>query len=131
MKDKIFFFKLVVLLFCMLLTGKVEAQENTNERAKWFTDSRFGMFIHWGVYSGTEGIWKGERIRHANNYAEWIYYRNRIDKDEYASVLDRFVWADINPEEWVLLAKEAGMTLVILGKPQMISMVKNTNPSKI
>ena len=32
------------------------AQKNTNERALWFTDARFGMFIHWGVYSGAEGI---------------------------------------------------------------------------
>ena len=41
-------------------------QKLTNERARWFTDSRFGMFIHWGVYSGAEGIWKGEKLRNDN-----------------------------------------------------------------
>lgn len=102
----------ILVLFCFLFVGNSFAQEQTNERAKWFTDSRFGMFIHWGIYSGIEGLWKGEKLRHANDYAEWIYYRNRIDKEEYAAVIDRFNWDEIKPEEWVILAKEAGMKYV-------------------
>lgn len=84
-------------------------QKQTNERAKWFTDARFGMFIHWGVYSGAEGYWKGEKLRNDNDYAEWIFYRNRIEKDEYLTLLDRFNWDEIDPEEWVILAKKSGM----------------------
>ncbi|MEM7484586.1 MAG: alpha-L-fucosidase [Bacteroidota bacterium] len=102
------------ILACLLVNGTMLAQENTNKRAEWFTDSRFGMFIHWGIYSGAEGIWKGEKIRHDNNYAEWIYYRNRIDKEEYVKLLNRFEWDAINPEEWVLLAKKAGMKYITL-----------------
>lgn len=107
-------FKLIFVFIFLLINGNgtMLAQENTNQRAEWFTDSRFGMFIHWGIYSGAEGIWKGEKIRHDNNYAEWIYYRNRIDKQEYIKLLDRFKWDDINPEEWVILAKKAGMKYV-------------------
>jgi len=92
----------------------LHAQNNTNERAKWFTDARYGMFIHWGVYSGAEGFWKGEKIRHNNDYAEWIYYRNAIEKDEYLSLLDRINWDEVNPEEWVILAKKAGMKYITL-----------------
>ena len=62
---------------------QLSAQSQINERARWFVDTRFGMFIHWGVYSGAEGIWKGEKLRYDNDYAEWIQYRNRIEKDEY------------------------------------------------
>ncbi|TKG95883.1 alpha-L-fucosidase [Puteibacter caeruleilacunae] len=102
---------LVSLVLLCLLTS---AQKNVNNRARWFVDSRFGMFIHWGVYSGAEGVWKGEKIRYDNDYAEWIYYRNRIDRNEYVTLLDRFVWEDINPEEWVLLAKAAGMKYVTI-----------------
>ncbi len=91
-----------------------QAQVHTNERAEWFTDARFGMFIHWGVYSGAEGIWKGEKLRNDNDYAEWIYYRNRIARDEYLTLLDRFDWESIDPEQWVLLAKKAGMKYVTL-----------------
>ena len=90
------------------------AQINTNERAKWFTEARFGMFIHWGVYSGAEGFWKGEKLRNANNYAEWIYYRNRIARDEYTTLLERFDWEKIDPEKWVILAKKAGMKYVTI-----------------
>jgi len=107
---KILFSLLLCLLFCSLLA----AQEQTNARARWFTDARFGMFIHWGVYSGAEGIWKGERHRDDNNYAEWILYRNRIARDEYLTLLDRFDWASIDPEQWVLLAKRSGMKYVTL-----------------
>ena len=107
-------FLLLLLAGGILLQFPASAQKNTNQRALWFTDARFGMFIHWGVYSGAEGIWKGEKHRDDNDYAEWIYYRNRIDREEYLTLLDRFRWEDIDPEEWVLLAKEAGMKYVTL-----------------
>ena len=84
------------------------------ERTRWFTDARFGMFIHWGLYSAAEGIWKGERHRYMNNYAEWIRYRNRIPADAYGKLAERFVWEEINPEDWVLLAKKAGMKYLII-----------------
>ncbi|MCK5207513.1 MAG: alpha-L-fucosidase, partial [Cyclobacteriaceae bacterium] len=40
---------LVLLIFC---STQLFSQSQTNERAQWFVDARFGMFIHWGVYSG-------------------------------------------------------------------------------
>ncbi len=101
-----------LILLCLCFTGF--AQKNTNERAQWFTDSRFGMFIHWGVYSGAEGYWKGEKLRNDNDYAEWILYRNRIDREEYVTLLDRFQWDEIDPEEWVILAKKSGMKYITI-----------------
>jgi len=106
--------KICLLAFASLLTLNTFAQKDTNPRAIWFTDARFGMFIHWGVYSGAEGIWKGEKLRNNNDYAEWIYYRNRIARDEYTTLLDRFDWDKIDPEKWVLLAKKAGMKYVTI-----------------
>lgn len=99
---------LIFLLFTFTISS-VSAQKNTNQRAQWFTDSRFGMFIHWGVYSGAEGYWKGEKLRNDNDYAEWIFYRNQIEKDEYVGLLDKFDWDKIDPEKWVILAKNSGM----------------------
>ena len=104
----------ITLLTFLFLFTPLQAQEQTNERAKWFVDARFGMFIHWGIYSGAEGFWKGEKIRHNNDYAEWIQYRNSIDKESYISLLDRFDWESVDPEEWVILAKEAGMEYVTI-----------------
>lgn len=107
--------KIISIFFLLFLSGiSVFSQSQTNERALWFSDARFGMFIHWGVYSGAEGYWKGEKLRNNNNYAEWLLYRNRIEKEEYLTLLDRFDWDEIDPEEWVILAKKAGMKYVTL-----------------
>ena len=99
---------LFLICYCLLTSAQ---QPN---KAQWLEDERFGMFIHWGLYSATEGIWKGERLRHPNNYAEWIRYRNRIGEAEYGALAKRFDWDKINPEEWVLLAKKAGMKYIII-----------------
>jgi len=105
---------LLMAVILIAITSFSQAQKYTNDRALWFTNARFGMFIHWGVYSGAEGIWKGEKLRNDNDYAEWIYYRNRIARDEYTTLLDRFDWEGIDPEQWVLLAKKAGMKYVTI-----------------
>ncbi len=103
-------------LFIVLLVLGLHSfgQKQTNQRARWFTDARFGMFIHWGVYSGAEGYWKGEKLRNDNDYAEWLQYRNRIEKEEYLTLLQRFNWDEIDPEKWVILAKNSGMKYVTL-----------------
>ncbi len=105
---------LFTLCFIAFLSNSTIAQHTTPKRTDWFTDARFGMFIHWGLYSGAEGLWKGEKLRYVNNYAEWIRYRNRISKEEYGTLAHRFDWNKINPEEWVLLAKKAGMKYIIM-----------------
>ena len=105
---------LILIVVFNLIPGNLFCQSETNDRAQWFVDARFGMFIHWGVYSGAEGIWKGEKLRNDNDYAEWIYYRNRIEKDEYLSLLDKFDWESIDPEKWVILAKKSGMKYVTI-----------------
>ncbi|SDC39766.1 alpha-L-fucosidase [Niabella drilacis] len=107
--------KIVFLLGMVVAAVTLHAQPGTAEpKTKWFTDARFGMFIHWGLYSAAEGMWKGERLRYSNNYAEWIRYRNRISKEEYGTLAKRFDWSRINPEEWVLLAKKAGMKYITI-----------------
>ncbi|QBQ42477.1 alpha-L-fucosidase [Sphingobacterium psychroaquaticum] len=104
--------KFILICLISLLSYTLAAQ--TQSRTGWFEDARFGMFIHWGLYSGAEGLWKGEKLRYLNNYAEWIRYRNRISKEEYGTLAKRFDWEQINPEEWVLLAKKSGMKYIIM-----------------
>jgi len=93
----------IVVVLALLGSGTPPlcAQELVNSRARWFVDARFGMFIHWGVYSGAEGVWKGEKLRNDNDYAEWIQYRNRIEKDETgdgkANVFETYAPVDGKP----------------------------------
>lgn len=110
-----------ILLFLILFNlmpghkGQIKAQVLRHaDRVAWFTDARFGMFIHWGLYSGAEGLWKGEKHRHFNSYAEWIQYRNRIPREEYLRLNERFQWDEIDPEAWVILAKKAGMKYITI-----------------
>lgn len=107
-------FLILILSFFMSLLKAQNLEVVKNERTKWFDNARFGMFIHWGLYSAAEGMWKGERLRYANNYAEWIRYRNRISKEEYGELAKRFDWNKIDPEQWVLLAKRAGMKYIVI-----------------
>ena len=106
--------KKIIFLFLIIFSSKMYSQNQTNERAKWFVNDRFGMFIHWGLYSAAEGVWKGEKVRYDNDYAEWIQYRNQIEKKEYVKLSKRFDWNEIDPEEWVLLAKKAGMKYITI-----------------
>lgn len=105
---------LIILLLLFTMHASWAQPSPSTVRTDWFEDARFGMFIHWGLYSGAEGLWKGEPLRYLNNYAEWIRYRNRISKEEYGDLAKRFVWDQINPEEWVIQAKKAGMKYIII-----------------
>ncbi|MBL1407722.1 alpha-L-fucosidase [Sphingobacterium faecale] len=103
------------VLICLSIVSYLQVSaQSSSAKAQWFQEARYGMFIHWGLYSAAEGLWKGEKLRYLNNYAEWIRYRNRISKEEYGELSKRFDWNKINPEEWVILAKEAGMKYIIM-----------------
>ena len=104
----------ILLVIISFFSFNLLSQTNISERAKWFVDQRFGMFIHWGLYSSAEGVWKGENLRNNNQYAEWIQYRNRVSDDQYIKLIDKFNWKKIDPEKWVLLAKESGMKYITL-----------------
>jgi alpha-L-fucosidase len=105
---------LFAILFLIVFNTFNSLNAQSPTRTSWFEEARFGMFIHWGLYSAAEGIWKGENLRYLNNYAEWIRYRNRISKEEYGELAKRFDWENINPEEWVIQAKKAGMKYIIM-----------------
>jgi len=77
---------------------------------KEFNNAKFGMFIHWGAYSTLGGIWKDKQIP---GLGEWIMYHAQIPRSEYKEVCKRFNPVGFNAEEWVKLAKEAGMKYIV------------------
>jgi len=77
-----------------------------NEKTKWFLNDKFGMFIHWGVYSAMpEG---SEWVRHQEAWSN-EYYRGRARDPEKG-----FTAAKFNPTDWATLAKKAGMKYTVL-----------------
>ncbi len=101
----------VVLLF--ILPVLVNAQQNyipapENLKAReWFQDAKYGMFIHWGVYSTLAG---------GGDYgiAEWIMNQKEIPIEQYENLATFFNPVSFNPAEWVATAKSAGMKYITI-----------------
>ena len=68
---------------------------------RWFTQDRFGMFIHWGLYALP--------ARH-----EWVKSQERISDENYQVYFDHFNPDLYDPEAWAASAKNAGMKYVVL-----------------
>ena len=94
------------------LTDNTQKVLTDDERMSWWRDARFGMFIHWGAYSIPGGERNGEICRGG---AEWI-----MDKLDYTiEDYEKEVVAQFNPvkfdaDEWVSIAKNAGMKYIVL-----------------
>jgi alpha-L-fucosidase len=84
-----------------LLTVSLAATENAQDAQAWFREARFGMFIHWGVYSL---LGKGE----------WVMENDRIPVADYEKLPPRFDPVDYDPAEWVRIAKDAGMRYITI-----------------
>ena len=78
---------------------------------QWWREARFGMFIHWGLYSLPAGEWKGQRMA---EIGEWIMSRYRIPMAEYAQLASRFNPVKFNAESVAMLAKKAGMRYLVI-----------------
>jgi alpha-L-fucosidase len=80
-------------------------------RMKWWHEAKFGMFIHWGLYSALAGSWNGQRVRGGG---EWIMTYAQIPVQDYAHVADTFAPTMFDAERWVQIAKDAGMKYIVI-----------------
>lgn len=95
-------------------TVKTAAKEKVltqDERMAWWREARFGMFIHWGLYAVPAGTYKGERV---NGIGEWIMNNGKIPVAQYEKFAGQFNPIGFNAEEWVRLAKNAGMKYIVI-----------------
>ena len=82
-----------------------------DERMDWWRQARFGMFIHWGLYAVPAGEWKGEKVP---GIGEWIMHRAKIPVAEYEQLAKQFNPVKFDAEEWVQIAKNAGMKYIVI-----------------
>jgi len=109
--------KLTLFLIAAMVAGWSFSQNtNGNKAAKpddprmqWWKDAKFGMFIHWGIYSVPAGKW-GDKT----TYGEWIMHSAKIPRAEYAALAKQFNPTGFNAEEWVRLAKDAGQKYIVI-----------------
>jgi alpha-L-fucosidase len=78
---------------------------------EWFKQAKFGMMIHFGLYAIPAGEWKGVRMPFIG---EWLQSYFRIPIAEYGKLANIFNPIFFDAEEWVTLAKEAGMTYMVV-----------------
>ena len=88
-----------------------ETKQERDARMQWWREARFGMFIHWGIYSVPAGTYLDRQIP---GIGEWIMLRGKIPVPEYASYASRFNPVKFDADEWVRLAKSAGMRYIVI-----------------
>ena len=106
--------KTIFIIACSLFLNVANAQkhydypmpkytptEGNLEARTDFQDMKFGMFIHWGVYS-------------VLGDGEWVMYQQKIDVPTYEKIPKFFDPEDFNAEEWVKIAKSAGMKYITI-----------------
>jgi alpha-L-fucosidase len=101
-----------------VVVGQPRAQAPTaapdpakEKRLEWFRDAKYGLFIHWGLYAIPAGEWKGKR---SPGLGEWVMLRSQVPVKEYEQLASQFNPVKFNADEWVALAKDAGMKYIVI-----------------
>lgn len=101
---------LAVLFSFLVQSGWAQHPQRNDARLGWWQDAKFGLFLHWGLYSVAGGDWKGKRYRGNEHFM--LY--ERIPLREYATLADSLTLARYDPEQWVKAAKDAGMRYIVI-----------------
>ena len=102
-----------LIVLCCIPNQLIIAQSNNTiaeNRLDWWREARFGLFIHWGLYSVAAGQWNGKEI---DGIGEWIQNFAKIPNSEYNLLAKDFTLLNYHPEEWVALAKQAGTKYIV------------------
>lgn len=88
-----------------------KSMKTHDQRIAWWREARFGMFIHWGLFSNPAGEWKGKKV---NGYSEHLMRKEKITRAAYLDLAHEFNPLKFNAEEWILKAKNAGVGYFII-----------------
>ena len=101
----------LILLSCIEEKKQFDNITNTEEALEWLNDAKYGMFVHWGLYSIPAGEWKGVKVPYIS---EWIMKRAKISCSEYEKLTHQFNPVNFDAEEWIKVVKESGMKYIIV-----------------
>jgi alpha-L-fucosidase len=105
---------IIILSAIFLFSQGIFAQTTTltkDQRMQWWREARFGMFIHWGVYSLPAGTWNERQI---SGIGEWIMNNAKIPVADYQTMAKQFNPVKYDPDAWVKMAKDAGMKYIVI-----------------
>lgn len=90
---------------------RASATTTGDSSVEWFADAKFGMFIHWGLYSHLGGNLDGQRYY---GITEWIMRRAEVPSADYKALAHDFNPVEFNAVEWVKTAKAAGVKYIVI-----------------
>ncbi|MBD1393392.1 alpha-L-fucosidase [Mucilaginibacter glaciei] len=106
---------LIILLAGLFYINNLQAQTPVappaDPKMNWWKHDKFGMFIHWGLYSVPAGTYHDKKIK---GIGEWIMNTAKIPVAEYQQYAKQFNPDKYDPEAWVRIAKDAGMKYIVI-----------------
>jgi alpha-L-fucosidase len=106
---------LILLFILMAAAARAQSQPedkaHRDSRMAWWRDAKFGMFIHWGVYSVPAGYYHGQPVP---GIGEWIMNHGKIPMAEYEAFATQFNPTRFDADKFVRIAKDAGMKYMVI-----------------
>jgi len=109
----------LIILFFWGFKGFAQPDTTAN-RVDWFKEAKFGMFIHWGLYSILAGSYNGHTMPDKSFpngdswYAEWIQQRLEVPKNVYRELAKQFNPEKFDADAWIKEARDAGMKYFVI-----------------
>src|SRR5690242_19279201 len=100
----------LVLLTMAVVTAAAQTAKETppqfQQRTQWWREAKFGMFIHWGLYSVPADSLD---LKGKNGIGEWYFSNKQMQVNDYEKFAARFNPTKFDARTWVKSAKDAGM----------------------
>jgi len=93
------------------LPPPLPAPASEEEKMAWFKDAKFGLFIHWGLYSIPAGEWQGKRVP---GIGEWIMHNGLIPVKTYEQFATQFNPVDFDADKIAQMAQDSGMKYIVI-----------------
>jgi len=104
MRKRIFLLA-ILISFCVSIFS-----QQTDAKLAWWKEAKFGLFVHWGLFSVAGGEWKGRPSKGGEHFM--LY--EKIPLKEYATIAKQMNPTKFNADAWVKAAKDAGMKYIVI-----------------
>lgn len=99
---RILFIGIIFMLSIPAMCQNLDKEAALEEKMSWFSEAKFGIFIHWGIYS--RGDWS----------ESWSFHNKQVTMDEYYSQEKDFTACNYDPRFWAKLIKESGAAYTVI-----------------
>ncbi len=99
-----------IFALVILVSSCISTFAQDNNRLDWWKEAKFGLFVHWGLFSVAGGDWKGKPSKGGEHFMMY----EKIPLKEYATIAAQLNPTNFNADAWVKAAKDAGMKYIVV-----------------